>query len=356
MVSIRNTQIDPDNSLGTDYLSADAWEDDWGGVANSGDCVGEDELAQGTCICTGGSDDPWGKVAIDGWTSSDATRYPRLWTDPDDVYRHPGRWASGNYYRIGFVSGRYPQIEIKVEFSRVEGIAVKWRAQVDTRAGIHVRAGGVVVADCIVHGSADSTARGIQVGPFSSANDVRVINCNCYIFSGENAWAFHSSAISGGAKVLLYQCQAANGYNGFLTDTATTYIRNCIASVTGDSFNGSFTEATNNAYRTGSDPGTGGLDISDNTEAEIFTDPDNDDYTLLEDRNNPVLSKGTDLSDDPDWPVTTDFSGAERVTYSLGFDDLPVFSLYYPTMREALQNHICWWSLDAIRMKGTYHP
>ena len=68
--------VDPDNGTGTDYTSLDNWEDNYGGIAGSGDCVTNDQIAVAKCRCTNGT--------ADSSRGTDSTRHANIRTDTSE--------------------------------------------------------------------------------------------------------------------------------------------------------------------------------------------------------------------------------------------------------------------------------
>ena len=87
--------IDPDEGAGSDYASLNIWEsNEQADITISG----LNKIAIATCRSTGGTNDTTA-TTINGWTTGDGN-YIKVWTDPDEAYRHPGYWIAGNYYRL----------------------------------------------------------------------------------------------------------------------------------------------------------------------------------------------------------------------------------------------------------------
>jgi hypothetical protein len=171
MVVENNTVVDPDNGLGTTYLDLDGWEDDYGNVA-SGDCVGQDQIALATCRCTGGTPDTV-TCTIDGWLSTDPTRYIKAWTNPAEGYRNTLRkYQTGNKYRMEKTNALI--LRPKEQNCRIEGLQFKGTftlggvgAIVDFQAGSN--GGGThYLSDCIIvgvaSGSPSDAKYGVRVG------------------------------------------------------------------------------------------------------------------------------------------------------------------------------------------------
>ena len=92
--------VDPDNGPGTDYTSLASWE---AGEQKDLTTASADEIAIAKCRNTSGSADTTA-LQIGGWTT-DADHYIKIWTDPNEGYRHDG--TAGTGYRLDVSSGNY---------------------------------------------------------------------------------------------------------------------------------------------------------------------------------------------------------------------------------------------------------
>jgi len=113
--TVSESIVDPDNGTGTDYLSLNSWEGGEQAILTS-----TNEIALATCRSTGGSADT-ASFDIDGWTT-DATRYIKIWTDPDDIYRHKGVWNDNAYHFEVSLGTETEAIFLNEEFVRFEGL------------------------------------------------------------------------------------------------------------------------------------------------------------------------------------------------------------------------------------------
>ena len=110
--------VDPDSGTGFDYTSLSTWE------SNEQTSLGINEknkICTAVCRCTGGTNDTTA-VTINGWDVGTAT-YPKIWTDPDEAYRHPGYWITGNYYRL--VVSNAAAIDNREDGLHIEGLQIQ---------------------------------------------------------------------------------------------------------------------------------------------------------------------------------------------------------------------------------------
>ena len=87
--------VDPDAGSGYDYDSLSDWE-----AGEQANIVAADEQHTAKCRCTGGTADTTA-VTIAGWTT-DSTCFIKIWTDPEESYRHDGTYQTGNKYRLEY--------------------------------------------------------------------------------------------------------------------------------------------------------------------------------------------------------------------------------------------------------------
>lgn len=359
MATERTTYIDPDNSLGTDYTSMDAFEDAWGGVANSGDCVGEDEWAHGILRCTGGTVDSR-VVDFTGWTSTDATHYVLVETLLTEAYRHDGNYpASGNVYRMDTVGSSLPTITVRMNDVIIRGVANRCTApQYGGAFEIRATADNVRIQDCVAWLSGTAADRyGFYVHSITSGSTCLIQNCLAYSFNGVGGEGFKITTNSNHTTHLQF-CSAIDSTIGFSSggSTTTALCSGCFTFNTTTAFSGTrFGASTNNCYDNGTDPGSNGTDISSVTEAELFVDYASSDFHFIQD--NAVAGRGPDLRTASPYACTTDFEGDTRAAASVPhFDEVWVSTTPGPTAYEQLQDHVCYWSLDAVRRLDTYHP
>jgi len=80
--------------------------------------AGDSAIAVATCRTSDGSPDTTA-VIIDGWTTS-ATNYIKIWTDPDEPYRHRGVWDESGY-RLELNNDVILDLE---EYARIDGLQI----------------------------------------------------------------------------------------------------------------------------------------------------------------------------------------------------------------------------------------
>jgi hypothetical protein len=357
MATTRTVYIDTDNGPGTTYTTMDAMEDAWAGVANSGDCVGEDEEVQAWCRCTGGTEDT-AVVDFTGWTSTDADHTVTVEVEAD--YMHNGEWVtSGNIYR-GNRTGGNTAIQIRMNYVRCIGLMERNRT-LEYKGTFEVR---------------------------GQAEDVRLINCLAYEISGAatNVYGFYLHLITGSTKATMVNCFAygfaGTGSKGFLITTNTnhdTYAYYCAAvdclvgfnsggSTTQTHAKNCFTFDTTTAYEdvrwgasfnccydNGSGIGTDPIDVSGMAGTDLFEDYASAVYRIQS--GSPIFRLGKDLRTDAVEPVLLDYKGETRDAQPTPyFDEYPAPLDPGPTAYEQMQDHISHWSLDAVRKLNTYHP
>lgn len=336
------TVIDPDNASGTDYISMDGWEDDWGSIADSGDCVTYDQRAVGVLRCTGGTTDSAAGVIVDGWTSSDVTRYPMVIARTSEGYRHNGQWTVGNFYRLAAAGGQ-SQIRVKLDYFRAYGVAVQSLGN-NYIGAIGVEGDGVVIESCLVYCNNRTHNYGLWVHNFTGSDvGVRLGNNIVYGFDQTGNIGIHVTTVAS-CNLFVHNNTVARCTTGISIGSATGAASSNLTYNTTTAYSGLW-GGSNNGYDNGSDPNTGGTDISGVAGADIFSDPDNDDYRLWAYQDNPVFNKGANLTADADYPITDDWEGDARTSFDLGFDEIGDLFAPPDTRREDLNERICRWAL-----------
>lgn len=327
MPVVVETTIDPGGT--GDYASASLWDDDWGSVTD-GECTTHDQIAKGICISSDGSADIAGGdgggnggLLMRGWTA-DASRYPWLWTDPTGGYRHESFWDdNGSFYRIMKASA-FPQIEIRQKYFRCSGIAFKHGATFPFNGALEITREGVILEDCILQGKDAANGYGIYVHNIASTGAPICIR-NCIVqdyVSTTNSRAFWATTVTGGSRTYFHNCAAINSHIGFEVNGAPSDITNCFTFDTITTpYVGTF-GGTNNGYDSGSDPTSGGTDLSGYAGAELFENYAGGVYRTYNHFTNPLLRAGANIFSHAECPVKTDVRGEPRYddggTYDLG--------------------------------------
>ena len=87
-------------------------------ISNTGDSA----IAVAKCRTTTGAADTV-RVSINGWTTS-ADNYIKIWTDPNESYRHQGKWDN-NKYRLEYTAvNYYPALFIGDRYVRIDGLQI----------------------------------------------------------------------------------------------------------------------------------------------------------------------------------------------------------------------------------------
>lgn len=317
-----------------DYASLDLWEDDFGGVGNSGDCDGEQETARATCQCTDGNADT-DIVTIDGWTAVSADYYVHV--RGGSGYLHGGVFPSGNRYRLN-IAGINWCISVNEDYTLIEDIA----ATGVYRMFYISTAKNTTLRRCVARVTA---AAGVGVYYYSISTSTSHLQ-NCLVFSTATGGSTCGVETYSGNNVLLaYNCTVVRFAQGIRKAHQTVTPVNCLVFDCTDCFWGAMTNAENNAFSEGSDPGTGGLDISGHAAEDIFFAPDEHDYHLL--GSSPVRDQGKDLSG----TFTDDVDGDTRADdFDIGCDEYSVEAYYRfeNIRREFLQELISAWGLGGM--------
>ena len=162
------TVVDPDQGAGYDYVSLSAWEADFGDT--TGNLPSDDMIAVAKCRCTGGTADV--VVSIEGWTV-DSTRYIKIWTDPEEGYRHNGTYQTGNKYRIANSTDWVDALYSAVGYIQIIGIQVYLGSSAASGIKISQEIGAALIDKCLITGSTGDK------GIFVRSDCVR----NCIIYN-----------------------------------------------------------------------------------------------------------------------------------------------------------------------------
>lgn len=345
--------IDPDNGDGTHFLSMDLWEDAFGDVPASGDCVGEDLQPTADCRCTGGTADTTA-VDVTGWASVDATHYIKAWTDPSLTYRHAGTLpTSGNKYRIE--GNGAPLVYLRHAYTQFIGIPVKFNCVADYQQAIRTDPGtNILIAQNIVAavnpGSFTSNL-GFSIG--STGVVVFVINNIVYGFTapygtginvgglGSTNYVYNNTLVGNLRGVRLSAGPGTTRLkNNLAFDNTTDYVEPVAA----------HDDSTNNGYTDGqSGPSTDEAAVNlGSSGAAVFLGYGSSDYHLC--TGSPAYVAGADLSEDAGYAVTDDIDGDVRaVSPCIGADENfeieQALTDLHPESREFLQLGLCRWSL-----------
>lgn len=306
-IVIVTSTVDPNGS--GDYVSLNAADTDLFG-ATSVDLVTNTEAVTCTCICTNGNADTTA-VTISGYTTS-ATYNITVVVGVD--YRHNCTYpASGNVYRM-VVSGD-PVLAVQQANVIVDGIAIGHTTTANGQWAIYQwDLDAVVIRNCLIK----------KVGGTHTA----VWGLGAYSMDASVVFRAYNNVVLG------YSTTGAGGIIVYDGSTGTAYIDNntvcdCTVGVSRSSdtliptnntvwncatpFNGTMSSALTNAYSAGSDPGSGGVDLSGYAEGDIFVG--SGDYHLC--TGSPCIGQGTDLSG----TFTTDIDGDTRVAWDIGADE-----------------------------------
>lgn len=321
-----------------DYASLDLWEDDFGGVGNSGDCEGENEIARARCICTDGNDDTTA-VIIAGWTSTNANCYLDIYSDTS--YRHSFVWpTAGLIYRLN-VAGTC--INVQESHVHLTGLAIRVNSSSSWLYAVTVAAavGGVEIRKCVLTFSNGTDKCAILTNAGSPDHDMVISNNLIY------GTAYQAMRLLATCANIIYANTVARCATGVVVVNGTASIKNNLVFCTTADYSGTFT-GSNNGYSVGAPTGaTGSVNLGTDEDA-IFLDAGGSNFHVH--GGCAADAAGTDLSADASEAITDDAEGDPRPTVPcLGSDELvdPVVRLEN-TMREALQPRVSAWSLSEM--------
>ncbi len=291
-------------------------------LSNSGNTV----IAVAKCRTSDGSADT-DTVSIDGWTA-DSAHYIKVWTDPDENYRHEGKWDEGKYRLEG--NNSYPGlITVITTNTKIEGLQI----YENYYSGIHVNtseAGSVDISNNIIKGSDTGTSPGINFYNGGYGEIVNISNNIIYRVGDKTESAEDSGIWLGrdGYSTNLF----VNAYNntvigfsyGFYYYYATSLLKNNISYDNTDNYYGTFDSASTNNL---SGPGTDAQIPATNARngyLVIFVDEANEDFHL-DSADTAARNRGTNLTADTYLPITDDIDGNDRLdtagTWDIGADE-----------------------------------
>lgn len=291
--------VDPDNGAGTHYLSLNAFE-----AGEQRNLVTADEIAQANCRCSAGSADTT-SVTFAGWTT-DATRYVKVVGD-----NTTGVWSTAKY-RLDITN----IVNNAVILCQVSNLIISAVQIVFSSAGSSYSSGigqwsgvsSLTIDKCIIRHTGTKGAEIHGTSLQVSGSTYKVSNCIVYDFDTQ-------AAASGGirshlATAYFYNNTVYNCGRGIFRNSSGTVIaKNNIAQNCTDGFSGTFNEASNhNLSDIASDaPGANSI-----TATVTFVNAAGGNFALADSDTSGAKEGGTDLSADPNLPVTTDITGAAR--------------------------------------------
>lgn len=254
--------------------------------------TGDSAIVVAKCRSTAGSADTTA-VTIDGFVTS-ATNYIKVWTDPNESYRHQGKWDT-NKFRIIVSSGwRTGTITISDENVRIDGLQINnTGANDNVSGGIIIKSNennmNINISNNIIRGVTNADINyysGISV--FDNNGSGSIKNWNNIIYD------FKTNSIAGAALMDANDFIGATGnpiiysYNNTAVNTdfgysqsAEVYItKNSMAYNCTDNYYGTFdATSTNNLSGPGSDADIPATNAR-NGVTVIFNDEAGDDFHL----------------------------------------------------------------------------
>ena len=304
--------VDPGEGAGHDYHSLSLWE-----AGQQKNLVTADEIAIAKCRATDGDADTT-YVEIDGWVTS-STQYIKIWTDPTESYRHPGKWDNTKY-RLVTASGAMAIIE---KYVRIYGLQVE-NTEGDWNTGaikIAIPMPFVTIAYCIITSTvANDVAYGgglILIGYISSSDSTNFVYNNILydkpgtygtaigIEDYNGTWHIRNNTIYGcalgiyGGSIITFYTK-----NNLISATHAYYAYNGEPFKDDDTYNdyNSISENTN-------DPSIGSHGRYNQTFA--FVDAANKNFHLAS-NDTGALGYGLNLYNDAALPFQDDIDGQDR--------------------------------------------
>jgi len=243
--------VDPDSGAGVDYVSLNTWESN-----EQGDLTGvRDEIAIAKCRCTGGTANVLtSDFVIDGWDTS-ATQYIKIWTDPNESYRHAGIWSDSKF-RITSTSEIADTCKIYESYTVIEGLQIASTTYARTYfSGITLTSAPTkcTIQKNIIKDVGSSTDRyGILVGENDGYHNI--LNNIIYDFDTTDSVGIRQDGAIN--ESYFYNNTIHNCYKGF---SSGVYLKTLVKNnIVNDSINESYNGSNN--YMPASTHNIGGLD------------------------------------------------------------------------------------------------
>ena len=315
--------VDPDAGAGYNYDSLYDWE---AGEQADIDTPGTQAIAK--CRCTGGTADTTA-VAIDGWTTS-AADYIKIWTDPSESYRHAGTYPTGNKYRHEITAAsEIHNIEIKENYVKIEGLAIKGIHAASHGHGIKVSTTGdfFTLSSCLIVGDLGSSAYynfGIEVNSANTTTPSMVVNCIIYNWgTGTNQAGIKFTSDTGSTeKISVYSTTIVDCASGIDVRGGTITCTNVLVKCT-DGFE-VFSGTLNTSYCASSINDYLGGTGDRNSQTFTFVNEAADDFHLAS-NDAGALGYGLNLYNDATYPFQTDIDGQDRggaaAVWDIGADE-----------------------------------
>jgi len=307
--------VDPDNGPGTDYTSLSAWE-----AGEQGNLVDDDKIAIAKCRNTGGSADTTA-LEIRGWTT-DTDHYIKIWTDPNEGYRHDG--TAGTGYRLDITDGSQV-IYIRESHVKIFGLELTGSG---TEYGFYAAAwesiDDIELAYNLIHdlGGTDASSGGITFGTSTRyISNLKFYNNIIYNIGGSG---FHSkSASSNSGNIFnntIFNCNKSNNvWEAGIRDESGQFVfkNNAVFDSGNKDYYGN--EATQNGgsnNASSDDTGNSGLQNLSSSNQFVDTTDGSEDLHLKSGAD--LIDAGTDLSS----YFTDDIDGDTRSgTWDIGADE-----------------------------------
>lgn len=235
--------------------------------------------------------------------------------------RHAGVWDDTRY-RLVVSTGAHP-IQCDIENITIAGLQIHYtNTSTGYRYPIYIDATGTVdarISKNILRTNTSIAGACFYIYNPGTNSELKFWNNLCY--DANPADVNSKGAYFRGANLTTYcyNNTVIGAYRGVQNRDGECHLKNNLSYECGSSaWEGSFNAAsTNNASDTDTAESFVSVDLSSYTAAQIFTDPSNDDYSLVS--NSPVIDEGTDLSSDPDLSFSDDIAGNSRgATWDIG--------------------------------------
>ena len=308
--------VDPDNGAGTDYTSLSAWE-----AGEQKDLVTADEIAIAKCRNTGGSADTTA-LEIRGWTT-DADHYIKIWTDPNEDYRHDG--TAGTGYRLDITDGS-EVIYIRESHVKIFGLELTGSG---TEYGFYMAnwedIDDIELAYNLIHdlGGTSNYSAGLVIRSNSYyVSNLKFYNNIIYNIGGSGFWCDSNNASNNGNVFnnTIFECNKSNSsYRAGIHDDSGQFVFKNNASFDNgykDYYGNEATQNGSSNNASSDSTGSSGLQNLSSSNQFVNTTDGSEDLHLKSGAD--LIDAGTDLSS----YFTDDIDGDTRSgTWDIGADE-----------------------------------
>jgi len=263
-------------------------------------------------------------VTIDGWTTGQQN-FIKIYTpvsanEVGTSQRHQGKWDASKYSMYLGV-GNY-NIRIYESNVTVEGLQILNTSNSAVGGAVigGSNPGNVKIISNIAKATQSGIAAAYMFADPANTGNIYLIN---NVAIGPFDVGFYIRGASATAKGVIYNNTAHGNVTCFRSRSDYNYAKNNIAfGCTTNSYleSSPYLVADYNAYSSGTDPGTNGVNLANYSVGSIFVDAANDDFHLLPTAS-VLIDSGISTAADTNYVVADDIDGQLRRQWDIGADE-----------------------------------